>query len=88
MRLRAPWRAWPWFRAIFFTALALVSSRVVSSQTVDLENALSKPLTPGSVGLLVEHTRKEEAVERLTTALEDPHPDVRAAAARASRSNL
>ena len=34
------------------------------------------------MGLLVEHAGKEKALERLTAALEDPRPNVRAAAAR------
>jgi len=82
VRLQHTWPACHGVRTVCLTALALGFSWVVSAQPIDLEEALKKPLSPGSVGLLVEHARGEKAMERLVAALEDPRPEVRAAAAR------
>jgi TonB family protein len=50
--------------------------------TGGLADALSKPLSPGSVAMLVDYGGAPETQERLVTALRDPRPETRAAAAR------
>jgi TonB family protein len=49
----------------------------------DWEMYLAKPLSPGSVALLVQHSTEPRVLGRWAQALKDPRPEVRAAAARA-----
>jgi TonB family protein len=49
------------------------------SELVDL---LARPISPGSIALLAEHTGQPGVPDRLQTAMSDPNPRVRAAAAR------
>lgn len=49
----------------------------------ELQDALAKPLSPGSVAMLIEYGDAPEAQERLGAALRDPRSETRAAAARA-----
>ena len=62
--------------------VALALGVEVRAQTFDLERALALPPTPGSVALLVEHTKDERARARLVEALHGSDAEVRAAAAR------
>jgi TonB family protein len=48
----------------------------------DVKALLRRPLTPGSVALLVRHLDDAEVRERCVVALADPRPEVRAVAAR------
>ncbi len=48
----------------------------------DLAKMLARPLSPGVMGLLIEHTDDPAARERLTAGLADTNPQTRAAAAR------
>jgi TonB family protein len=48
-----------------------------------LHDLLARPLSPGSVALLVEHASDARVVARWSEALKDPRPAVRATAARA-----
>jgi TonB family protein len=66
--------------------LPLVAASLAPAAPPDgaaLDALLAKPLSPGSVGLLVEHAADARVVARWREALKDPRPEVRAAAARA-----
>jgi TonB family protein len=52
------------------------------AQADDVAGAPAKPLTPGSVALLVEHGSEPATRDVWAAALKDPRPEVRAAAAR------
>jgi hypothetical protein len=62
--------------------LTLAAGRTVVAGTGDAPPALSKPVSPGSIALLVEHTARDDVRERLAHTLGDRRPAVRAAAAR------
>ena len=75
--------------AIGAFALILAASERSFAQTPSTTNstpavaeALARPLTPGSVALLLPHAAQPDVVRRLIQALEDPRPEVRAVAAR------
>src|SRR5687767_4285011 len=44
--------------------------------------AVARPISPGSVALLLPHSARPEVVHRLIQAIQDPRPEVRAVAAR------
>jgi len=48
----------------------------------DVQAALARPLSPGSVALLLRYASRPDVVQRLIQATGDPRPDVRAVAAR------
>jgi hypothetical protein len=48
----------------------------------DLQALLARPISPGSVALLVEHAKEPDAQKRLTEAIKHEDPAVRAVAAR------
>ncbi|HEX4439588.1 MAG TPA: hypothetical protein VH854_05930, partial [Thermoanaerobaculia bacterium] len=52
------------------------------SRADELEKLLKRPLSPGSVALLVPHAAAPAAAERIAAALRSPDPAVRGAAAR------
>ena len=54
----------------------------IRAASLSLERVLAMPVSPGSVILLTEHARERRATERIGTALANPRPEVRAAAAR------
>jgi TonB family protein len=61
-------------------ALGSVGTR---ASAAEWHEQLAKPLSPGSVALLVEHASQPRVAARWSEALKDPRPAVRAAAARA-----
>lgn len=56
----------------------------VAAAKGDRRDLASKPLSPGAIALLLEHTHESGVLERIGSALSDPRSDVRAAAARAA----
>jgi len=48
----------------------------------DVQAALARPVSPAAVALLLPYTSQPLVVQRLSQALRDPSPDVRAVAAR------
>jgi TonB family protein len=54
----------------------------VASGSAAVAEALARPLSPGSVALLLPYAARPEVVQRLIQALEDSRPEVRAVAAR------
>jgi TonB family protein len=65
--------------------LACASIPAGAAQAVaTLDELLARPLSPGTVALLVEHASDNRVVARWSEALTDPRPAVRAAAARAA----
>jgi TonB family protein len=64
---------------------AMVAAMIVLATlggAAELDDILGKPLSPGSVALLVEHAADPRVRVRLTEALKDARPAVRTAAAR------
>ncbi len=65
------------------SALVLAAGLLcLRAQADDVAGPPTKPLTPGSVALLVEHGSEPATREVWAAALKDPRPEVRAAAAR------
>jgi TonB family protein len=62
--------------------LAGALSSAVAEPPSELARLLARPLSPGSIALLAEHTTQPGVPERLEAALRDPAPEVRAVAAR------
>jgi TonB family protein len=54
----------------------------VKTSTEELQQALAKPLSPGSVAMLVDYGATSETQKRLVGALQDTRPETRAAGAR------
>lgn len=68
---------------LLLVALGSLSHAGVSAQPADpAAEALARPISPGSVALLLPVINRPGVIERLTQALGDPRPDVRAVAAR------
>jgi TonB family protein len=63
-------------------ASSLILSCVTSSSAQDLEALLAKPVSPGSLGLLVPYASDPRVQERWRASVEHPSPAVRATAAR------
>ncbi len=65
--------------SVGLVALALTAT---SLRAADWRDYLKRPVSPGSIALLVEHSQDAPVLERWTVALRDRDPRVRAAAAR------
>ena len=65
--------------AVFMPPLVIAQSADPTSATNAI---LSRPVSPGSIALLVEHSAAPAVQDRLSSALRSADPDVRAAAAR------
>ena len=74
------WRSAP--LGVWVLALAAAPLAGSFGSTGELQAALAKPLSPGSVAMLVEYRDEAAARGRWAEALRDPHADIRAAAAR------
>ena len=62
---------------------AAVSAQPASTDLPpEVQAALARPVSPAATALLLSHTAHVAVVERLSRALRDPDPDVRAVAAR------
>jgi TonB family protein len=61
---------------------ALAQTRTAADVERDVQVALARPVSPGSVALLLPHVARPEVVQRLIQAIQDPRPEVRAVAAR------
>jgi TonB family protein len=68
--------------AIVLAALAGHFPSVAPAAAEDLTTLLARPMTPGSVALLVEHVMEPAAQKRLIEAVKHEDPAVRAVAAR------
>ena len=67
-------------RAGVVAGLALLAAPL--SRADELEKLLKRPLSAGSVALLIPHAAAPAAAERIAAALRSPDPTVRGAAAR------
>lgn len=75
------------YAAAFAVAACLAAAAHVDAQAPDdrvrlLQEALARPFTPAAIALLLPYTSESAVVERLTKALADANPEVRAVAAR------
>ncbi|HZI93424.1 MAG TPA: TonB family protein [Patescibacteria group bacterium] len=84
----AIWFAGPGRRGVaaprkwFFSALMTLLLGGSMSPAMNLEQALSRPLSPGALALLIRHAGLPAANRRVAEGLHDSHPATRAAAAR------
>lgn len=70
--------------AIVLAALAGQFMSVAPAAAEDLPALLARPISPGSIALLVEHASEPAAQKRLAEAVKHENPAVRAVAARAA----
>ena len=62
--------------------LAGALSITAAGSPTELTALLTRPISPGAIALLAEHTSQPGVPERLQVAMRDPNPQVRAVAAR------
>src|SRR4051812_43576769 len=63
-------------------ALAQTKAKTPAEVERDVQEALARPVSPGSVALLLPYASRPDVVQRLIQAIDDPRPEVRAVAAR------
>lgn len=68
--------------SLIFGAIMVMAATQAAAQDKGLPALLARPMTPGSVALLVEHTKEPAAQKRLHEAIKHPDAAVRAVAAR------
>ena len=68
--------------AVALPLQALAQTKTPADAERDVQAALARPVSPGSVALLLPHAALADVVQRLIQAIDDPRPEVRAVAAR------
>lgn len=68
--------------AVALPLQALAQTKTPADAERDVQAALARPVSPGSVALLLPYAARPDVVQRLIQAIDDPRPEVRAVAAR------